>query len=94
MERFLLLYKYSHDIDGDLCVLDDFVRSWKGRQMSTEGQIYREKIFLTSAQAAEFLNVSLATLKKYIVIGKIRAIRTPGGHYRIKRQDLLEKLYD
>jgi excisionase family DNA binding protein len=52
-----------------------------------------EQIFLTSSQAADLLNVSLATLKKYISLGKIRTIKTPGGHYRIKKQDLLENLY-
>ena len=62
--------------------------------MPLENQSHLNKIFLTSAQAAEFLNVSLATLKKYITLGKIRAIRTPGGHYRIKKQDILENLYE
>ena len=62
--------------------------------MSLKNRIFRDKIFLTSTQAAEVLNVSLVTLKKYIMLGKIRAIRTPGGHYRIKKQDILENLYD
>ena len=62
--------------------------------MSFENQIFRDKIFLTAPQAAELLNVSRATLKKYITLGKIRVIRTPGGHYRIKKQDILENLYD
>ena len=62
--------------------------------MSLENQIFRDKVFLTAPQAAEFLNVSLVTLKKYITLGKIRAIRTPGGHYRIRKQDILENLYD
>ena len=62
--------------------------------MSLKNRISRDRIFLTSAQAAEVLNVSLVTLKKYITLRKIRAIRTPGGHYRIKKQDILERLYD
>ena len=53
----------------------------------------KEPIFLTSTQAAEFLNVSLTTFKKLIVSGKIRTIRTPGGHYRIDKQELLSTLY-
>ena len=62
--------------------------------MPLESQMFPNQIFLTASQAAELLNVSLATLKKYITLGKIRAIRTPGGHYRIKKQDILENLYD
>jgi excisionase family DNA binding protein len=46
--------------------------------------------FLTSAQAAAFLNVSLSTLKKYIHANKIKTLKTPGGHYRIRKSDLLE----
>ncbi len=53
----------------------------------------REKIFLTSTQAAKLLNISLATFKKYIVVGKVRTIRTPGGHYRINKKELLDNLY-
>jgi excisionase family DNA binding protein len=53
-----------------------------------------EQVFLTSTQAAELLNISLVTLKKYISLGKIRTIKTPGGHHRINKQDLLENLYD
>ena len=53
----------------------------------------RERIFLTSTQAAKLLNISLVTFKKYIMAGKIRTIRTPGGHYRINKKDLLDNLY-
>ena len=53
----------------------------------------RKPIFLTSTQAAELLNLSLGTLKKYITAGKIRTIRTPGGHYRIDQEELVESLY-
>lgn len=48
-----------------------------------------DNVFLTSAQAAKFLNVSLSTLKKYIHLNKIKTLKTPGGHYRIKKSDLL-----
>ena len=53
----------------------------------------REPIFLTSRQVAELLNISLTTLKKLITSGKIRTIRTPGGHYRINKEELLSNLY-
>ncbi|MBU0467609.1 MAG: helix-turn-helix domain-containing protein [Candidatus Omnitrophica bacterium] len=45
--------------------------------------------FLTTAQAAEFLNISVSTLKKYIYTNKIKTLKTPGGHYRIRESDLL-----
>ena len=47
-----------------------------------------ENIFLTPNQAAKVLNVSLVTLKKFIYSGKIRTLKTPGGHHRILRADL------
>ncbi len=49
--------------------------------------------FLTTTQAAEFLNISSATLKKFIAAGRIKTFRTPGGHYRIHKQDLFDSLY-
>ncbi len=45
-------------------------------------------IFLTPNQAARILNVSLSTLKKFIYLGRIVTLRTPGGHHRIRRSDL------
>lgn len=50
-------------------------------------------MFLTTTQAAKYLNISMATLKKIIIQGKIKAFKTPGGHYRIRKADLLETLY-
>jgi excisionase family DNA binding protein len=47
-------------------------------------------IFLTTAQAAKLLNVSVSTLKKFIYLGKIKTLRTPGGHHRILRKDLFD----
>jgi putative nucleotidyltransferase with HDIG domain/excisionase family DNA binding protein len=45
--------------------------------------------FLTPAQAAKLLNVSLVTLKKFIRTGRLKTITTPGGHHRIYRNDLM-----
>ncbi len=50
----------------------------------------KDNVFLTSAQAATFLNISLSTLKKYIYTNKIKTLKTPGGHYRIRKNDLLD----
>ena len=47
-----------------------------------------KKVFLTTAQAAEILNVSQATLKKFVYQRKLKAFKTPGGHYRILKRDL------
>ncbi|MDD4938660.1 MAG: HD domain-containing protein [Candidatus Omnitrophica bacterium] len=46
------------------------------------------EIFLTPLQAAGILNISLCTLKKFIYTGKLKTLKTPGGHHRILRKDL------
>jgi len=46
------------------------------------------QIFLTPVQAAKLLNVSVSTFKKYIYLGKIKTLKTPGGHHRVLRKDL------
>jgi len=43
---------------------------------------------VTPNQAAKILHVSLSTLKKFIYSGKIRTVKTPGGHHRIRKRDL------
>ncbi|MCK4882898.1 MAG: helix-turn-helix domain-containing protein [Candidatus Omnitrophica bacterium] len=53
----------------------------------------KDEVFLTATQASEFLNVSVSTLKKYVHQGKIKTLKTPGGHHRFKKDDLLKKLY-
>ena len=52
-----------------------------------------DAVFLTSAQASQFLNISVSTLKKYIHQGKIKTLKTPGGHHRFLKDDLLKALY-
>jgi molybdopterin-binding protein len=39
-------------------------------------------------EAAEALRVSYPTLKQWIYRGKIRSVRTPGGHHRIPRSEI------
>ena len=54
-------------------------------------QVYREQIspgLLTTGQAAMLLRVSEATIKRYTDDGRIRAIRTPGGHRKISAESL------
>jgi excisionase family DNA binding protein len=42
--------------------------------------------FLSTRQAAEELNVNASTIRRWIQSGKLRAIRSPGGAYRIPAQ--------
>src|SRR5947199_8066968 len=38
--------------------------------------------------AAEILNISYPTLKQWIYRGKLKSIKTPGGHHRIARSEI------
>ena len=38
--------------------------------------------------AAELLSISYPTLKQWIYRGKLRSIKTPGGHHRIARSEI------
>jgi molybdopterin-binding protein len=39
-------------------------------------------------EAAQMLNISYPTLKQWIYQGKLRSIKTPGGHHRIARTEI------
>ena len=41
-------------------------------------------------EAAKILGVCVQTVKNYIYQGKMRSYRTPGGHHRILREDLVD----
>ncbi len=41
----------------------------------------------TTGEVAEFCDVTINAVKKWIAAGKLPAFRTPGGHYRIERSD-------
>jgi len=43
---------------------------------------------LNTREAASLLKVTTQTIKNYIYAGKLKAIKTPGGHHRIRRVDL------
>ncbi len=55
---------------------------------------FDHEIYFTPKQAAEHVNLSLSTIKNYIYAGKLRTLRTPGGHHRIRRSELLSILGD
>ena len=46
------------------------------------------KEILNTREAAALLKVTTQTIKNYIYSGKLQAIKTPGGHHRIRRSDL------
>jgi excisionase family DNA binding protein len=46
------------------------------------------KEILNTREAAAFLKVTIQTIKNYIYSGKLKAIKTPGGHHRILKSDL------
>ncbi len=47
---------------------------------------------LTPREAAQSLGISYPTLKHWILSGKIRTVKTPGGHHRIPIGELDEYL--
>ena len=47
------------------------------------------EIYFTPKQAADYFNLSLSTVKNYIYAGKIRTLKTPGGHHRIAKAAIL-----
>ena len=47
---------------------------------------------LTPRQAAEKLGISYPALKHWILAGRIRTVKTPGGHHRIPLEALKEFL--
>jgi excisionase family DNA binding protein len=47
-----------------------------------------EKDIFTTYDAARICNANIASIKNWIAKGLLKAFRTPGGHYRIKRRDL------
>ncbi len=38
---------------------------------------------LTPREAARLLGVSYATIKQWILSGKLKTVQTPGGHHRL-----------
>ena len=51
-----------------------------------------EKELFTTFEAAKICQVNITSIKNWIEQGKIRAFRTPGGHWRIERAHLVSFL--
>lgn len=58
-----------------------------GRRVNTDSGPSR---FLTTREAAERLGVTVNSIKAWIREERLPALRTPGGHHRIREADLLE----
>ena len=43
---------------------------------------------LKPREAAQILGVSYPTLKQWVYKGKLRTVKTPGGHHRIAQSEL------
>jgi excisionase family DNA binding protein len=69
-------------------LLSGSLKGWVG------GYVKREKRFLTTGEIARYCAVSHLTVTNWIRAGKLFASRTPGGHNRIRREDLLQFLSD
>lgn len=49
-----------------------------------------EKEIITITKAAEYLHVHINTLRNWVKSNKIKVIRTPGGHFRIPKDELIK----
>lgn len=49
----------------------------------------KEKPWMTTGEVARWLQVTVTTVNRWLVSGKLPHIRTPGGHYRIPRADFM-----
>lgn len=58
-----------------------------GLEMSVKKGFLDKEVY-TTYDAARICNANIASIKNWIAKGLLRAFRTPGGHYRIKRRDL------
>jgi excisionase family DNA binding protein len=56
--------------------------------MTIKNKNIASKEVLTTREAAGLLKVTTQTIKNYIYSGRLKALRTPGGHHRIRRIDL------
>jgi excisionase family DNA binding protein len=55
---------------------------------STENLSHERQLVFTSSQAARYLGVSLATIRRWTDAGYLSGYRTPGGQRRFSREQL------
>ena len=64
------------------------VRRWQPKPMSTAPNRSGTELAFTSSQAASYLGVSLATVRRWTNDGHLHGYRTPGGQRRFSRDQL------
>ncbi len=57
------------------------------------GRVDTRETLLRPRDAAVQLQISYPTIKQWIYRGKLRAVKTPGGHYRIPQTEIDRLLY-
>lgn len=55
---------------------------------STQNPNHERQLVFTSSQAARYLGVSLATVRRWTDAGYLAGYRTPGGQRRFSREQL------
>jgi excisionase family DNA binding protein len=55
---------------------------------STQNTGHEHQLVFTSSQAARYLGVSLATIRRWTDAGYLAGYRTPGGQRRFSREQL------
>jgi excisionase family DNA binding protein len=55
---------------------------------NTPSQGHEHQLVFTSSQAARYLGVSLATIRRWTDAGYLSGYRTPGGQRRFSREQL------
>lgn len=56
--------------------------------MSENTDTYSADDLVTSAEAAELTGVSKMTILRAVKAGRIKPLKTPGGHFRFRRGDI------
>lgn len=54
------------------------------------GAVTTHKGVLTTFEAADFCHTSYMSIKRWIWSGKLAAFKTPGGHFRVRKADLVD----
>jgi molybdopterin-binding protein len=62
-------------------------------QRKTGKEIPEKGELLLPREAASQLRISFPTIKQWIYAGKIRSVRTPGGHHRIPQSEVDRYLF-
>src|SRR4029079_19707530 len=71
------------------------INKWKLKQLkSAKPNGLREKAVFTTFETAKLCQVSPLSIINWVNAGRLSAFRTPGGHRRIRREDLIRFMRD